>query len=180
MKEKVMLITPTLQQGGLQRVCVRTAHLLAPYADVTVVVFNGADIAYDVSGLKIVDIGMGVKRGKMAKLFNIIRRAIRLRRLKRELQTAIAYSFGATANLANAFSKTAKTKVWLGLRSYMDMGEHMKLRLFVRRCDRMICCSRRIERELRDKYNCDKTVTLYNPFDVERMLREASSQEPIL
>lgn len=175
-----MLIAPTLQQGGLQRVCVKTAHLLAPYYDVTVVVFNGTAMAYDVTGLSILDLGMGVKKGRLAKLINIARRSARLRRLKRSLQPTVAYSFGATANLANAFSKTKGTKVWLGLRSYMDMGERVKMRLFVRQADLMVCCSKNIEAELRNDYRCPKVTTVYNPYDVESILKEAAGGEPEL
>ena len=57
-----MLISPMLHQGGFERVCITTARLMEPYFDVTIVIFNSANIAYDVKGLHIIDIQMGVKR----------------------------------------------------------------------------------------------------------------------
>lgn len=63
-KRKLILVSPMLHQGGFERVCVTTARLLAPYFDVTIVVFNSANIAYDVDGLNIIDLKLGVKKGK--------------------------------------------------------------------------------------------------------------------
>ena len=67
MKKKLMLISPMLHQGGFERVCITTARLMEPYFDVTIVIFNSANIAYDVKGLHIIDIQMGVKKGKLQK-----------------------------------------------------------------------------------------------------------------
>ena len=74
-KKKLMLISPMLHQGGFERVCITTARLMEPYFDVTIVIFNSANIAYDVEGLHIIDINMGVKKGKIKKLLNILRRS---------------------------------------------------------------------------------------------------------
>lgn len=179
-KRKLMLISPMLHQGGFERVCITTARLMEPWFDVTIVVFCSANIAYDVSGLHIVDLRLGVRKGKAAKILNILRRSFRLRRLKKKLRPDIAYSFGPTANLANAFSKTGKEKVWLGLRNYTDIEETAKIRLFVRLADLMICCSKRIEEELHRTFHFDRTCTLYNLYDVESIRREAQQKEPKL
>ncbi len=180
MKKKLMLLVPMLHQGGFERVCVTTARLLAPYYDVTIVVFNSANIAYDVTGLHILDIGMGVKKGKLAKLLNIVKRTLKVKKIKKEMQPEVAYSFGPTANMVNAFSKTKSTKVWLGLRNYTDIEEKVKIRLFVRLADLIICCSKSIEEELQKKFHYDKTTTLYNLYDVEAICREAEEKEPRL
>lgn len=180
MKEKIMLIVPMLHQGGFERVCVTTARLLAPYYAVTVIVFNSADIAYDVTGLHIMDIGIGVKKSKLAKLFNIFRRTLKVRKLKKEMRPVVAYSFGPTANMVNAFSKTKSTKVWLGLRNYTDVEEKLKIRLFVRLADLIICCSKSIEEELRRKFHYDKTIMLYNLYDVDAIRKEAEAKVPKL
>lgn len=179
-KRKLMLISPMLHQGGFERVCVTTARLLEPYFDITIVIFNSANIAYNVEGLKIVDLNLGVRKGKINKLLNVIKRSNRLRRLKKEICPEIAYSFGPTANMVNAFSKTGKTKVWLGLRNYTDVEEKFKIRLFVKLADLMICCSKTIERELNIKYKYNKTTTLYNLYDVDAIRNEANEKEPVL
>lgn len=179
-KKKLMLICPMLHQGGFERVCITTARLMEPYFDVTIVIFNSANIAYDIKGLNIIDIKMGVQKGKVKKLFNIIRRSRRLRQLKREIKPDIAYSFGPSANMVNAFSKTGKTRVWLGLRNYTDIEEKIKIKLFIKLADFIICCSHQIEKELNVKFKFNKTATLYNLYDVEAIKREAAACEPEL
>lgn len=179
-KRKLMLISPMLHQGGFERVCITTARLMEPYFDVTIVIFNSANIAYDVKGLNIIDIKMGVQEGKINKILNIIRRSRRVKQLKKQLKPDIAYSFGPSANMVNAFSKTGKEKVWLGLRNYTDVEERIKIKLFVKLADLIICCSREIEKELKNKFGFNKTAVLYNLYDVDAIRREAESKEPEL
>lgn len=180
MKRKLMLISPMLHQGGFERVCVTTARLMEPYFDVTIVIFNSANIAYDVEGLHIIDIKMGVRKGKLKKILNIVRRSMKVRALKRKLKPDIAYSFGPSANMVNVFSRTGKEKVWLGLRNYTDVEEGMKIRIFTRLADLIICCSKTIEKELETKFGFCKTATLYNLYDVNAIRKQAMEKEPVL
>lgn len=180
MKKKILLIVPMLHQGGFERVCVTTARLLEPYFEVTIVVFNAANIAYDISGLRILDLGLGAKKGKFRKLLTMIRRVQRVKKIKKEMCPEVAYSFGPTANLVNAFSKTSSAKVWLGLRNYTDVEEKIKIRLFLQKADLMICCSKRIEEELHTVYGFHKTTTIYNLYDIDTIRREACEKEPEL
>lgn len=176
-KKKVMLIVPMLHQGGFERVCVATARLLAPYCEVCIVLFDSHDIAYDIEGLDVIDIHLGVRDGLVGKVFRVIQRSLKVWRLKHKLQADIAYSFGSTANIVNVLSGR-RAKVWVGLRSYMDMEDEGKIRLFVRRADRILCCSRRIEEEIRKKYGCGRAVTLYNPLDIEDLRAKAQAEDP--
>lgn len=180
MKKKVMLIVPMLHQGGFERVCVTTARLLESYADIVIVVFDSANIAYDVEGLTIIDIGLGVKAGKLGKILQVIRRTLKVRSLKKKITPHVAYSFGPTANIVNAFSKTRQTKVWLGLRGYTDLETPLKVKIFVRLADTIICCSKVIEEELRNTFHAGKTTAIYNPFNVKNIKKEAAKQEPEL
>lgn len=176
-KRKLMLISPMLHQGGFERVCVTTARLLEPYFDVTIVIFDSANIAYDVEGLSIIDIQMGVRKGKLQKILNIIRRSRKVRELKKEMQPEIAYSFGPTANMVNAFSKTGKEKVWLGLRNYTDVEEETKMRLLVKKADLIVCCSRDIEKSVKIKYKFNNTAVLYNLYDADTIRKEAAASD---
>lgn len=176
-KKKVMLIVPMLHQGGFERICVATARLLAPYYEVCIVLFDSHDIAYDIEGLHVIDIRLGVKEGLAGKLFRVLQRSLKVRRLKRQLQTDIAYSFGSTANIVNVLSGN-RAKVWVGLRSYMDMEDEKRIRLLVKRADKILCCSKRIAEELQEKYGCDKAVTLYNPLDMADLQAKAQAEKP--
>ena len=166
-REKLLLISPMLHQGGFERVCITTARLLKPYYDVSIVIFDDADIAFDIRGLSIINIHLGVRNGKLAKITNLMRRAVRVRKLKQRMKPVIAYSFGPSANMVNALSKTSLTSVFLGLRGYLDVADDPKMKLYVRKADRIICCSKEIEAIVQEKYGYLQTATLYNPYDAE-------------
>lgn len=179
MKKKIMLIVPMLHQGGFERVCVATARLLEPFYDVYIVMFDSKDIAYDIKGLNVIDLHMGVKKDMAGKLFNVLKRSFAVSRMKKKLKIDIAYSFGPSANVVNVFSRRSE-QVWVGIRSYMDMENEGKIRLLCRLSDKILCCSKLIEEEIRTKYNCQKAITLYNPLDVEEIQKNASMQQPRL
>ncbi len=109
--KKIMLITPMLHQGGFERVCVMTARLLQEDYEVVVVVFSMEDIAFDISGIKVIDLKLPARKGKLGKLFNILRRCLKLSFLQRRLKTDVSYSFGMSANISNALSFGAKKKI---------------------------------------------------------------------
>lgn len=166
--KKILLIVPSLHQGGLEKVCVTTARLLEPYFEVQIAIFDSRDIAYDIKGLSVTDLRLPSRPGKLAKICNVLKRGRKLHRIKKRGGIDIAYSFGPTANFANIASFGSAEK-WLGIRSYMDMGNPKQIRLFCQCADRVLCCSDVICREVVDKYKCRKAVTLNNPFRIEEV-----------
>lgn len=179
-KPGLMLISPMLHQGGFERVCVTVARLMEPYYEVTVVIFDDANIAYDVEGIHIVNLQLGVQKGKVRKLWNVWRRVRSLRALKRSMKPHIAYSFGATANVVNALSKTPETLVWLGLRNYTDLLAETKMKLYRKKADIIISCSKEIEAVLHEKFHFYRTATLYNLYDVPSIQETAARNNPKL
>lgn len=175
-RKKIMLLVPMLHQGGFERVCVMTARLLQPYYDVYVVIFDSADIAYDITGIHVTDLNLGSREGRLAKAVQVLRRRKGVARLKREYGIDIAYSFGPTANLINVLTRR-NNQVWTGIRSYMDMGNPGKIRLFCKYSDKVLCCSETIEKEIKDKYRFPDAVTLYNPLDLEQIRRLANQEK---
>lgn len=177
--KKILLIVPALHQGGFEKVCVATARLLQPYFQVRIAIFDSADIAYDVRGIPVADLHLPSRPGRLRKICNVILRGLKLRALMRREQIDIAYSFGPTANLANIAAGGRAVK-WLGIRSYMDMGNPGQIRLFCRCADRVVCCSETICREVQTKYRCDRAVALCNPFDIQQMQTLAGREEAVL
>lgn len=174
-KKKLLLIVPMLHQGGFERVCVRTARILEPYFNVTIAIFCGDDIAYDISGLNVEDLNVPAGKNRVKKLWNVGKRVRKLAALKKRLRPDISYSFGPTANLINVLTPVGG-RIWTGIRSYMDMDNPGKLKLFIRRSDRVICCSELIALELKEKFGADNLEVLYNPFNFAQM--EALSRKP--
>lgn len=175
-KKRIMLMVPMLHQGGFERVCVATARLLEPFYEVYVVIFDSSDIAYDIKGINVIDLRLGSKKGVPAKIVQVIRRCIHVMRLKDSLGIDIAYSFGPTANLINALTRR-HNQVWLGVRSYMDMGNPKQIRFFAKHSDKLICCSEMIRREIEEKFKCDHAYTLHNPFNITDITASATQEE---
>ncbi len=175
--KNLLLIVPSLHQGGLEKVCATTAKLLQPYFHVQIAIFDSRDIFYDIKGIPVVDLHLASKPGKLAKCLNVLKRGYKLHLLKQKEKIDIAYSFGPTANLANIAS-FGKAKKWFGIRSYMDMGNPRQIRLFCRQADRLICCSEEIYKEIVEKYKCKCAVALHNPFDMAQVAK-LSQQEKV-
>ena len=123
-------------------------------------------MAYDVKDLPIIHLNLGVKKGKLGKIINVFKRCFAVAGWKKQLGIDVTYSFGPTANLVNVLSKS-QGETWCGIRSYMDMNpsNNRMLKLFTSRADKIISCSRLIEEELKDKFDCKNVETLYNPYD---------------
>ena len=164
-KPALLLVVPMLHQGGFERVCVSTARLLAPYCRVSIAIFDDADIAYDIRGLEVIDLDLPAKAGLSGKLLNVPRRVRALKKLKKRLCTKVTYSLGQTANLAGALAGCGD-RVVLGIRSFQDLDNPEKIRLFVRKADLLVCCSAGIEEKIRAEYGALRTCTVYNPVRV--------------
>lgn len=173
--KRMLLIVPALHQGGMEKVCAATARLLRPHFDVRIAIFDSRNTVYDTEGILVDDLRLPPCPGKIGKVINVFKRGWRLRRIKKKENIDITYSFGPTANLANIASGGREVK-WLGIRSYMDMGNPRQIRLFCRHADRVVCCSEAIRREIQEQYQCTKAVTLSNPFDLNEV-KELSGRE---
>lgn len=174
MKKNVLLITPMLHQGGFERICVQTARLLEQDYNITIAIFSDRDAFYDVTGLDVVNLDIPSVQGRAGKAVNVLRRVRALKKLKRERHIDISYSFGQTANLANTLSRTGE-RVYCSIHSYLDLGEPRAIRLYLKKADRVACCSEAIEQELKTKYGARNTFTLHNPI----RLPEPGKTEPI-
>lgn len=181
--KKLLLIVPSLHQGGSEKVCAMTAVILRPFFEVQIAIFDSANIDFDVEGVPVTDLGLPSRPGKLAKILNVFRRGHRLSRLKKREQIDIAYSFGPTANLANVFAgrlfSRRGPKCWLGVMSYMDMDSSW-LGLFCRRSDRLLCCSETLRQMIEKKYACDHTYTLQGFFDIAQIRAKAEEEEAMI
>lgn len=174
--KKLLLIVPSLHQGGLEKVCAVSARILQPYFDVQIAIFDSRNIAYDIKGIPVTDLHLPSRPSKIGKVVNVLKRGRILSRLKKKEGIDIAYSFGPTANLAN-IAAPGRARRWLGIRSYMDMGNPRQIKLFARFSERLICCSETICREVVEKYRCDHACTLLNPFDIREVKQLAGDKE---
>ena len=64
--KKMLLIVPSLHQGGLEKVCAATARLLQPYFDVQIAIFDSRNLAYDIKGIPVMDLHLMVPETEAA------------------------------------------------------------------------------------------------------------------
>lgn len=196
-KPVLLLIVPTLHQGGQERVVIRSARLMQQDFDVTIAVFDSSDAGYDTSGLNIADLKVPSSPGMVFKLVNIFRRRSALLALKKRLHPDISYSYGPSANIINALTATEEEATWCGLRNYTDVMEEQQIRLFIRKADLIVCCARDIETALFRRFGLAgaddefdygapggrkraRTCVLYNLFDhaeIKRLAEEDPGDE---
>ncbi len=178
--KKLLLIVPSLHQGGSEKVCAMTAVALKPYFDVRIAIFDSRNIDFDVEDVPVTDLGLPSRPGKLEKVINVFRRGYRLKKLKKKEQIDIAYSFGPTANLANIFAgrlfSRKGAKCWLGVMSYMDMDSSW-LGLFCKKADRLLCCSETLRGMIEKKYACRCAYTLTGFFDIPQIQARAAERE---
>ena len=172
-----MLITPMLHQGGFERICVLTARLLQERGyQVMIVVFSMEDIAFDISGLTVIDLKLKARKSKLGKIINIFKRCLKLSVLQRKLQTDVSYSFGMTANIANALSFGAGKKL-TACHSFEEIKNNLYMKLISRHSDKVLCCSKKIADLVQENYHFKNVYPLWNPCDIENVLR-GSAKEP--
>ncbi len=173
MVKKIMLISPMLHQGGFERICVMTARLLKERdLEAYIVVFSMEDIVYDVSGLTVIDLDLRARKGKLGKVINILRRAVKLIRLQRKLQIDVSYSFGMTANIANALSFGAKKKL-TACHSFEEIKDRLYMELISRRSDGVLCCSKKMADMVAQGYSVKNVQALWNPCDIQDIISQS-------
>ena len=179
-------MVPLLDQGGLERICAMTAKLLTPHCHLTLVVFSTKGMIYDVDGVDMIDLNLGSVPGKVGKAVNLCKRIRAIKKIKRERNIEITYSFGPTANLANVFTrvKNAKVnheqitdKIWVGIRGYGALEDKYDMTLFCKRADKVVCCSQIMADDVKTQFGAKDVVCVYNPCDVESIRRLA--KEPL-
>ncbi len=173
--KKVMLISPMLHQGGFERICVMTARLLQIEYEVVIVVFSMEDIAFDISGLKVIDLNLKAQTGKIGKMINVFKRCRALTRLQKEMGTDISYSFGMTANIANALSRGAKKKI-TACHSFEEIKSRFYMRLIGRGSDKVLCCSKKMADLVEETYALSNVTALWNPCDIEGILDQSRKE----
>lgn len=176
MKKALFLIVPSLSLGGQEHVCTITAELLKMVYNVTVIIFDGRNKAFFPS-CEVIDLNLPPTHGKINIIFNALKRAFAVRKLRKDRNVAFVYSFGSPANLANVLS-FGKGKTFIGLRGFATANRGSLVDKFLyKHCDLIIGCAEETCTPVRRlKAATNKTVCLYNPLDVERIKEQSKAQ----
>ena len=115
---------------------------------------------------------LSYKKGIVNKVFNVIKRVIKTRKIKKDLKIDIAYSFGSSSNYVNVLSK-GKEKVLTGLRCQTDMENPKNIKMFCKGSDQVLSCSKEIVRQLLRDFDYNRSTYIYNPLDVDDVINDS-------
>lgn len=185
---RVVLLVPSMRHGGAERAVSRLFELLSEDWCVRVVVFDGSDIGYGMSGnvtsLALPSIS---SPGPVAKAVRTLRRAHKLRAFNRDNRTDITYSFGDTANLVSILSGGADAKI-TSLRGARGLRLERKaanllffrpmLMFLASRADRVVAVSEDMRDVLTRRYRLsdEKAVAIPNGYDLAQITEKAADQ----
>lgn len=180
--KKLAFIVQHLTNGGAERTVSNLSLALQKECDVTLIVFDGNNCTYPYGG-KLIDLGIPPAKSIVGKLFNIIRRIVKTRKIRKQYNFDCVISFMFGANIVNVLSKCGE-KTIISERNYIGaygrgLFNYFRVKAIASRCDLDIALSKMVEYDLVHNFKLpsDKVKTIYNPIDVSR-IREKAQQSP--
>ncbi len=185
MKPNLCLVISNLAGGGAQRVVSRLTFGLAEKYNLYLILHDGQKIHYPYRG-EVIDLGTPVVKSASGKALNFLRRVVRLKRIKAELDPVAVISFMESSNFINLLSGR-RGKTGISVRNYKSQQGRSPLgkifqaaiRILYRRGDALIVPAAALQADLSDvfKINPARIKVIYNPFDLDWITKE--TQEPL-
>ncbi len=177
MKKNVLLIVPTLQAGGQEKVAALTYDLLSKDYHLWLLIFEDTKQVYYPKH-RVVNIHVPAAKNRLVQFFHLCKRIVLVKRFKRQQKIDLSYSFGSTANLVNCMSKaTGKTIVSIrGSQSFFkrSISNYVKQK----KADGFVCVSKELEAKLIKKgIGQEKVHAIYNPYDINEI--QKLGMEPV-
>lgn len=186
--KKIALVTPFLANGGLERVLVNQANFLKEQYDVTIVVFDGFKIDFDID-CKIIDFNIPFYgKGPFSKLFLTFQIIKKFKALKEKESFDIFIIHGELAYMAAYFTQKAKHILVVHENRFAKKQKVMMSKFYNffakkiytdKKLSKIITVSKGIEDSFIENFSLSKKSieTIYNPFEVETIIKK--SEEPI-
>jgi len=163
--KKIAIVIADLDLGGGQRVAINLAREFAKQHDVSLIIFQDNESHYDMPG-HLVNLDCPQKKHLPGKLYNIVKRASRLRKVIKKEQFDHVFGFMETANFATALAcPDAALSVHCNPRE-LTFFERVLLRLTYPGAKNIIAVSDDVVSILRDDFKLKNVSRIYNPVDV--------------
>lgn len=180
-KKKLALIVPQLYGGGAEHVVSRLSFILSEDYDLTVILFDDREMNYKIGcRYECIKIYPQEHANLGRRIYNVVKRIYKIRKVKKRLGIDISISFGDSANIINALSRTSD-KIILSIRGYkrlinMRMGIRRFFYLYIfSKCDSVLCVSKFMVDEFKKLFpsQMHKVKLLYNPYDYQTILQQS-------
>lgn len=175
--KKIAIVIADLELGGGQRVAINLANALAKENKVTLVIFKDAETHYELPG-ELVYLDCEEKPSLLGKIFNVFKRAYKLRKLIKKEKFDYIYGFMETANFPTAMVfPDAALSVHCNPKEY-SFYESFLVRLTYSRVKNVIAVSEDVASILRSNYGLTNVSRIYNPVDAEDIATQVEVPYP--
>lgn len=178
--KNIAIIITKLNGGGAERCASNLSVELSKRYNVYLIVFDTNNITYPHGGT-LIDLNIPKANNAISRYLGVVKRAFRLRKLKKELSIDVAISLLEGPNLVNALSKY-KEKTIVSVRNYMSKQPNgfianKIIQYASKHSDITVSLSKMVGKDLIDNYKTDpnKIVTIYNHVDRELLENQTSS-----
>lgn len=185
MKKNIAIIIHELAGGGAERVASNLSlHLSDDIYNKYIIVNDNERIEYPYRG-ELISLETKATSSIVGKLFNIIKRVFKLRKIKRDYQIDTTISLLSDANLNNILSRKTD-KLILSVRNFISKeatgfyGTIFKLsiKLLYNKADMVVAVSNAIKKDLVRNFGLkeNKIKVIYNFYDIEK-INELAKEE---
>lgn len=183
--KKIAIVSWSLNAGGAERAVANLSKDLSPFYDVYIILFDSNDIVYPYCGT-ILDVGLLPAKTLVGKIFNLIRRWIKIKRWRKKYAFDTVISFMPQMNIYN-YLTTCNEKLIFSIRNKMsDKGmTWLNRQLLIwcgKKCDVTVSLSNGVKRDLVEnfEYNPDKIVTIYNSCELNWIMKKNEYVENLI
>lgn len=186
--KRVGLLVPSLYNGGAERVVSRLTQILSDNYEVYLILFEDTYMSYPYSGI-LVNMDIKGNDGKLVtKICLPLKRAKKLKQIKKENKLDVVISFMNSPNIVNILSNVASCGCVVSIRNYsaleMRSGMYDKLmdavaKSIYKKADCVVPVTNEIADDIIKRYNLSKmnVATVYNPYDLAEI--EKQKLQPI-
>ena len=173
---KILFIVPGLAIGGQEKIGMLLTNELLKYHEVITVCFEPENpLQFDYK-TPIIRIENKIHTSPLLKAFNLLKRALALRKIKKSFQPDVSISIGETAIVANAFTFSPEYKI-AAIHQAIKILKGKLYKFSYQKHDKIIPVSNGINKELKDIYGIKNSYFIHNGFDIDEII--SSSQEKL-
>lgn len=180
-KKSILFIIPTLSGGGAEKTVVNLAMMLKDDYKVNIVVFSDDKLVVLDDMINCINLDIKYTANPLKKIYNTIRKIIKIRRIKKEMYIDFSISFLKRPSLLNVLTSYKEKKI-VSFRNKMSEQDgnwiQKQITKFICfKADKIISLSNMVKYDLEETYKVkeNKIVVIYNPCDVkyiEKMKKE--------
>jgi len=166
---KILFIIPGLAIGGQEKIGMMLTNELLKYHEVITVCLEPENPLQFNYKTPIIRIENKIYKSPFLKAFNLLKRALALRKIKKNFQPDISISVGETAIVANAFTFTNEFKI-AAIHQAIKVLKGKLYKFSYQKHDKIIPVSSGINKELKEVYGIENSDFIHNGYDINEII----------